>query len=804
MNSQEQVTWNYSASTSQIPLSLDPYNAPAGSWPMLVGVDGRFPGAIRRYPGNLRQDDSTAALVGINPEIVKSFQMQLTAGSAVSIYGIMLFDRTNRYVDVWYKKTDDGATVMRRQRLFTLSAGATVADVSTQANYLYVRTSSTTASEQRVYSWSTGSSTIVEASSRFGQALTALAALDQYATGGGGVSQLGRYGIAYRLYDSSRLRWSPMSFLTTAQPLVADDQYISVRAGVPTGDYDGYSHVEIFLTLSSVGNYSAGGDYYLAYRGTINTNGSLSPYIFDVDLLASTDADDGQGSGSSSVNDDSLPLQYIYNPNIDTAEVAMTTPVVAEIFWQDLGISLLKGAGSAYDVYWSPLERLEPEHRPPLNVYRTKIAANQDITCRFLPCGNYLFLLGGERVYRFSRSGNFLNVEEVANGFQFLNRNSMIVIGTTIYAATPNGILRIASDGSSSFLPGLERLWLDRWGAGKTANPVVGDHAPYFAYDARMGCLFIQNRVLEETLCVWLSTGVFSLLVDSPFQGALTSLDFNSASTMRAFFIHIGGYLCYPNADYDRTYGFTMSGVRLWSGQSTNLYNTAISGVGGSGSSPTITVSSNAFTTDGVTPLTGAGWHVWFLNGNQAGKVYWVSSNTASVLTLHGPWRGSAPAAGNMIAISPVVFGALGSQLWPADPRLTDCLHKNVADNITVVVGRSYNGGPANHAQTYLNYEGVGWIKGGISTHAEVVSSEPRTTAMVELGADALWEYQTQSYIRPRQTLDDEEPSKNWARTHAHGVLLFPWVLSYASNYQFELYEMIVKGRRTPSERARS
>lgn len=118
-------TYRFDGATSE--LGKSSAVCPPGDFPLLVGVDGRFDGVLRRYPGNVHichdQSDnlkveaigypSTAAHGHITVDRIRYFDInRSTVSTGERVRGFMLGDMTNGKLEIWYRLSETDSTDM--------------------------------------------------------------------------------------------------------------------------------------------------------------------------------------------------------------------------------------------------------------------------------------------------------------------------------------------------------------------------------------------------------------------------------------------------------------------------------------------------------------------------------------------------------------------------------------------------------------------------------------------------------------------------------------------------------------------
>jgi len=130
---QRRANWDFVFEGATGWFGRQPSYAPAGQFPMLAGVDGRYDGVLRRYPGHIRfPDDGDVLGPGqtYSPDICKYFEVQAGIGSADHVRGFAVGDLSAGTIELWFRRTGDTSGTIRKQ-VVTLPAIGTAATVNT-------------------------------------------------------------------------------------------------------------------------------------------------------------------------------------------------------------------------------------------------------------------------------------------------------------------------------------------------------------------------------------------------------------------------------------------------------------------------------------------------------------------------------------------------------------------------------------------------------------------------------------------------------------------------------------------------
>lgn len=106
------ATWNFLFDGATGSWAKQPAVASAGGFPLMAGVDGRYQGVLRRYPGHIRYDRTTSRTVETCREAFP-FIIQSGAGSNTKCRGYLACDVSDGKVEAVWRKDDDTADSLR-------------------------------------------------------------------------------------------------------------------------------------------------------------------------------------------------------------------------------------------------------------------------------------------------------------------------------------------------------------------------------------------------------------------------------------------------------------------------------------------------------------------------------------------------------------------------------------------------------------------------------------------------------------------------------------------------------------------
>lgn len=212
-------------------------------------------------------------------------------------------------------------------------------------------------------------------------------------------------------------------------------------------------------------------------------------------------------------------------------------------------VSRIKGGGSSSDdqlrsldatgglgeMRWSSLQEFSPELFPPFNRYNPTLPSNEVIT--FSKVGNNAIGLSKNRVYHIRKSGGFIRVQEMHEGYGVVNPKAVDAVGSVAYYASTHGLKAVDSQAQLDELRILNQVFIREW--------VSDMNDIQLGYDPTMNTLFLLNPNKEEAYCLWFSTAKTTKLADMVFdhvaQGAwpsnFTSNQYANPLQRRAMFL---------------------------------------------------------------------------------------------------------------------------------------------------------------------------------------------------------------------------------------------------------------------------
>ena len=615
----------------------------------------------------------------------------------------------------------------------------------------------------------------------------------------------GQYQTFQRFFDPDRRRWSGLS-----DPNIdggdATPFYITVNMNGGLGELnrapEGYTQTEIFSTISSLDlTVAGGGTIYRVGRGSINATYRRSYAVVGYDNFQ----DNGDGDYKWAISDAAIPdpgREY----NVDVEQSGELSGVVAMACYAGMTFAL-EDLNGRLQLRWSNSYRTEWESFPPLNSFDTGIRYDRMWSCRFIAAGDYLYLVGGDQVFRIQRVGTSVSIIRIFSKLNVLHCMGVEVVGMQLFIATKQGLLVVdPRSGSGGILDKVSRVFWDRWIS--TVKPADYTAAISLAYDAQMECLYIHNHRVKESLCLWVNSGKVSLLGLNSAECVVSAEDLDANVGQRAYFFSRRRWFSHPQFDpSDSSQAMTMLGEFLYSG-STAKYNAQIKAITlGDTGCPTPGYSSGRtklrlgtgssgqypFTTDGTnaTTVNVAPFAVIALSGTNKGKVYQVVGNDHQNIWLATAITGFA--VDDVLALAPVPVLVVGSMLWNERGQVLVNNRKKVKGHTLTVSRIRSNGDLAATTPTtgsVLTQFGTARQDNLVASDKPAPSSSPNLVTGVTpwFGLhDTLLQSAYQSCDGPTGSLSTDKEAANWARKTSDGTLLFPWFALWTSNYAVEV-----------------
>lgn len=788
------------------------------------------------YPDSTSVWKVLPCITTTNAEITfaKPFEIRKTANTFVR--GIVM--RIGMELVIGYTTTEGGSAFTTYAHVTTTDTTGYKLSVTDDGRCLYIVGTDGTNSLARVAYWHPDYSQLIV--TNMGTALSTVTgsspAITATATSGNTYRiPLGGVVCAYRGYDSTRQRWSPMTEISgdvAPSPFApTTDRYFRVNYSLPTAQQaiavaNNYNEIELYSTISSGVNLvgpaanQAGGVQFI--RTTFDcTAGTTATY---------TGGDATAGTYADAMTDTALVLQEYNDPVLDYVE--STVPQMEAIhFYQGANFILTQSDGFV-NIQWSRLDRQEAENFPPLNIKRTRIRANGG--AQFVEAGDYLWVLGDGESYRIQKEGESLAIHRFLDNFSFVGRTCATTLGSDIIAVSTQGVQLInGNTGTAEQITALDRLIHRRWSKllrGKLYSGKDIREKIYCAYDGRLHAVFIYCRPAAECAILWVSTNRVTMLTDCLWSYMITSyLPNTRADAKRALMFtedvgadnapssfssyYLPGNILYP-ADTPQTLP-NMAGLTVANlDDLTNLTFTATAGVSsgyvyvGHGSTSDVTAETSyqtLFSGGMLYVLTGslAGSKYPIINANRGTQLFYLASTNSAVATAIN---------NQTVCIAPVVTAICG---WPLGSLFSesDLMSRRVVDSATCRLGNASTlttgtygvctyglvRQPNTGDDTILSEYGNGTDYPGTTDDLENRSAValPWTNTWTASGGGS---YTLNTSALSSQADGGTPDSGLYADLRGDGALLYPTIQFNLPGFRFNLLGMWLYGKVHPNE----
>lgn len=160
------------------------------------------------------------------------------------------------------------------------------------------------------------------------------------------------------------------------------------------------------------------------------------------------------------------------------------------------------------EMRWSSLMDSSPELFPPFNRYNPTVPSNEVIA--FAAVGTNAVGLSRDKVYHLRKSGPYIKVTEMHEGFGVVNHKALVSVGSSVFYVTSHGLKSVDAQGQLDEIRNLNSVITKEWK--DNLNEVMLTHDPF------MNCLFVHNPTQEETYVLWFSTGKTTKVADANFN----------------------------------------------------------------------------------------------------------------------------------------------------------------------------------------------------------------------------------------------------------------------------------------------
>lgn len=684
------LDYQYAVENPTLDARMNRGNLTSGLLSKVTGVDGRYCGGIRRFPGfNKECQIIDGTTTYSNPIYFKAITMQ--KGNSQYIlrgYLVAATPSTAAQVDLvfYYYDTQTAANA-----LFVVASNISASseiDATVSSKFCYIAIAGST---PKVMYWTTA---LVVKSMGVGDfEAPVLAATDVSVATSGGVLGYGRYLVAYRYFDSTRNLYSGLSDtyeVSTTSGYSAQKITIArseINTGVGATNIKDFDKVAIYRTITvSVGDSAyAGGYLYLVNTVDITHGASTSTFSYAIG-----------GTATDALTDLVLVQQTAINAADETGGTAPQSGVIG--IYES--VTFIGGVGSSEadqqlaQIQWSPTQVVSPENFPGNNTHR--LPSTDEAILAFVPSSDFLFAFSSRSVYRIKRMGTQINISQIYLNRGLSSKYAVAFVDNALMFSSASGLMLLnASEGSLTQVAAVNRYYSTTWASTLSYIQIK--------YDASLGGVFVFNSSTKQVLIVWTTTNCITELEDANWK-YITEGQRLSGGPNRVFCIDNNCTVFYPDSEGTASKA-TMGGL---SGTVNGLITSTGTG--------TITDSTATFDTtlNGLKNL-----YVYILSGTSIGQKRAITSNTGTQITYSG--TALTLSAGDRYAIAPVYFEV---RYWP----ITAVIARSLFDRIILTsmgVCSSYVGGESTTAiQTIF----VGAYRNLEETRTRALSEAPLLT----------------------------------------------------------------------------
>lgn len=523
----------------------------------LTGIDGRFVGGLRRFPGFRVRFRVVNASGTIN--FFRYAEIQKGA-SAYKMRGFV----TRYGTTCGFQYYDTEAAAWGFLLIDASSSGEI--DISFQGRHLYYAKEG---SQGKTIYWN-GSELVAHTFGFIQDVVQVLATPIVNATNGA-IVESGESGSTYEYRVSARLghlergSWTPVEAQVKAVTVgIAPPQkiYLSLAVTVSQAEAAEYNTIEVYRSRSNRNEMYRVLHHHVP-TATGNPNDMLKNLEGDADAPVSLGPLGGTitcyigykgtiASGTvliDSYNDEQAVLQPLFD---EETENAGPVPRGGRIF--SSGHLVLKTPDGSeegrlrMEVAYSVLHELWMETFPPLNFYRPpRVSDEMD---RFIAAGDLIYGISRSRLFRFTKQGATVGIERVAHGWNLANRWAAAEVGSDFAMLGTSALVMIAgSTGNQTTVGIIERILTDgrEWLRDK-------DDA-FLVYDISAQVLFAVSPGKEEAIALWGTTSMATRLKDMPFVLGTSGPDPETGGSDRAWLVTSSGSIAVM--DYNRESGWS-------------------------------------------------------------------------------------------------------------------------------------------------------------------------------------------------------------------------------------------------------
>ncbi len=542
--------WLYEFDNPALDTRFPHEGQPKGTFSSLVGVDGRYRGRLRRFPGfkvhatigttavkfgttSTAQSFTFGTKKGV--KLFKSFAIQRGPNEAALIRGVLFAARdTTLNADVivaHFFDTSTGGGI----KTMVLWVGVLVAqeidsiDVTWDHRHFFIMGQSSESGGANVTSINDMARYTGTIWTKWNMSPDLNAGLnDTHDASPVGASSSGKdfllrgqtYGLAFRIICPEQDVYGPLSEIFLHEVPSGAEQYAWQRIALPAVPWATRRYLEMFRSVGSgYADIASVGSLHLDSRVDIGTGvlvgNSGSSWTWG--LPPSEAGLPPQATNAvGGLADTALLLRGANLDPIETKVFGTLPPAKMAQAYEGLlvAVTLPDASENATDtevIRWTPLIQDRMNLFPVDHRKRPRNLSDQ--VSSLVVADPYLAIITDSAIYRMHRSGTQLSFDPQVNRQGGTGRWAPTALGTMLFVPTDLGLLMVdLVSGAVEGVLAAQRIFDDpaRWRG--TLSDV------YSGYDSEAGCIVFHHRVKHETLLLWVAEGVLTELEDAPFD----------------------------------------------------------------------------------------------------------------------------------------------------------------------------------------------------------------------------------------------------------------------------------------------
>lgn len=549
-----------------------------GFWPRITGVDGRFNGSVKPFPGwkfvhQLGNYAGTGSDITIT-DVHDLWPVSVNVGSDDIYHGFVARVLANSNITVIFDYYDGSAwqTVEIESQTDSDLVGSLAAtvrmDVVVIGRLIYIfrdgreptlvyfdDDSATTA----VVLKDTGPGSRPVKPSIFLQA-----SQPNQSTAPAVPLQAGKYAFCYQFVDSVTGRVSGLSQVTAAtdDPL---DSGVEASAQVVDLSIDSYVRFDINLVEAGVwnaGTFTGKWDQVRVYRSirTEEAGGTIQGSIYFLEGQFSIDS-----TSDPYVDEDNYTFNYWFSlPDLALTNQEIYANSANFLANMPSGFAAIEQEGTLFvsttsqqgddpsavsEIRWSSPIETSPELFPPSPVNRRRLGSPGAAPLLYRRAGPVIVGASANEVYLILKLGANVEILRAHRGQGAVSNKAGTSFENSVYLVSHHGMLRVSSRGEIEPLHALDRLIMQDWRA--DYSDLVTVHDPVF------GVVFVLNPTQNEMACLWSNTQKLTSFEGVGFVTAGVGVDPNDSANSqdRAIFATVNGCLYRPDENPPRTSG---------------------------------------------------------------------------------------------------------------------------------------------------------------------------------------------------------------------------------------------------------